>query len=79
MYIKKVNERTNDDGLRDETEAEFRTYNFVEVSGHNLEISHTWGFRIQCLQKALKIFVPNTSKNLASGFEGIEGCCEMGG
>ncbi len=25
------------------------TYNFVEVSGHNLESSQTWGFRIQCL------------------------------
>ncbi len=26
------------------------TYNFVEVSGHNLESSQTWGFHIQCLQ-----------------------------
>ncbi len=25
------------------------TYNFVEVSGHNLESSQTLGFRIQCL------------------------------
>ncbi len=25
------------------------TYNFVEVSGHYLESSQTWGFRIQCL------------------------------
>ncbi len=25
------------------------TYNFVEVSGHNLESSKTWGFHIQCL------------------------------
>ncbi len=25
------------------------TYNFVEVSGHNLESSQTWGFRIQFL------------------------------
>ncbi len=25
------------------------TYNFVEVSGHNLESSQTWGFPIQCL------------------------------
>ncbi len=25
------------------------TYNFIEVSGHNLESSQTWGFRIQCL------------------------------
>ncbi len=25
------------------------TYNFVEVSGHNLEISETWGFRKHCL------------------------------
>jgi hypothetical protein len=25
------------------------TYNFVEVSGHNLESSQTWDFRIQCL------------------------------
>ncbi len=25
------------------------TYNFVEVSGHNLKSSQTWGFRIQCL------------------------------
>ncbi len=24
------------------------TYNFVEVSGHNLESLRTWGFRIQC-------------------------------
>ncbi len=26
-----------------------RTKNFIEVSGHNLESSQTWGFRIQCL------------------------------
>ncbi len=25
------------------------TYNFVEVSGHNLENSQTWGFCVQCL------------------------------
>ncbi len=25
------------------------TYKIVEVSGHNLESSQTWGFRIQCL------------------------------
>ncbi len=25
------------------------TYNFVEVSGHNLESSQTWVFQIQCL------------------------------
>ncbi len=29
-------------------------------------------------RKALKIFVPITSKNSASGVEGTEGCCEMG-
>ncbi len=64
---------------------------FVVVSGHNLESSQTWGFRIQCLhynpvanhfwsgeenplvrwlwierRKALKTFVPITSKNSAS-------------
>ncbi len=27
------------------------TYNFVEASGHNLERTQTWGFRIQCFQK----------------------------
>ncbi len=25
------------------------TYNFVEVSGHNLDSSQTWSYRIQCL------------------------------
>ncbi len=25
------------------------TYNFVNVSGHNVESSQTWGFRMQCL------------------------------
>jgi hypothetical protein len=25
------------------------TYNFVEISGHNLESSQAWGFRIHCL------------------------------
>ncbi len=28
-------------------------YNFVEVSGHGLESSQTWGFRIQCLHYIL--------------------------
>ncbi len=27
-----------------------RSYNVVEVSGHNLESSQTWGFRVHCLQ-----------------------------
>ncbi len=26
-----------------------RTYKFVEVSGHNLDSSQTWDFRLQCL------------------------------
>jgi hypothetical protein len=25
------------------------TYNFLEVSGHNIDSSQTWGFRTQCL------------------------------
>ncbi len=29
------------------------TFNFVEISGHNLEGSQTWGFRIQCLRYIL--------------------------
>jgi hypothetical protein len=32
------------------------TYNFVEVSGHNLDSSQTWGFRIQCLPYIAKQF-----------------------
>ncbi len=75
------------------------TYNFVEVSGQNLESAQTWGFNIQFLhykpvsnhvcwvgrggnplvevtvnskEETLKPFVPNTSKNLASGW-GVAG------
>ncbi len=34
-------------------EAEFMNVNFVEVSGHNLESSQTWGFRILCFHYKL--------------------------
>ncbi len=43
------------------------TYNFVEVSGHNLESSQTWGFRIQCLH-----YKPVPNSLLLRGGRGVK-------
>ncbi len=43
------------------------TYNFVEVSGHNLESSQTWGFRIQMFT-----FQPSFKPLLLGGGGGVK-------
>ncbi len=45
IHSPSVNVQRQQDGVTAETEF----YNFVEVSGHNLESSQTRGFRIQCV------------------------------
>jgi hypothetical protein len=47
------------------------TYNFVEVSGHNLESSPTWSFRIQCLH------YKSVSNHFGSLGEGSKICKEV--